>query len=269
MNKAPLFTLYLDECGSGKPNVKDKFPFFSIGGILVRAEDEPLIEAKIKSFKTEWKIPDEVSLHGSKIRSMKDEFTWLGNLKTDELIEFKTELAEMTADCPMLVHACVISRSGYCNRYLETYGKNTWEMRKSALTIVVERAAKYVHRLGGNLRVVYERGGKKEDSIIVSAYKTLIAAGHPFNQDNAAKYKPFSSEQFSKILIGIDGKTKSNLLLQLADLCLYPITKSRDNTLYKLLLEKKKLIDSVLEPDELKELGIKYYCFDDVAATTE
>ncbi len=53
--------------------------------------------------------------------------------------------------------------------------------------------------------------------------------------------------------------------MQLTDLCLYPVARSQDqpdNRAFLSLKEKKLLVDCDLEPSQIDQLGIKYYCFE-------
>lgn len=53
--------------------------------------------------------------------------------------------------------------------------------------------------------------------------------------------------------------------MQLADLCLYPVTQGKkqpDNKAFLALKDAKLLVDCYLEPNQLSDLRIKYYCFD-------
>lgn len=259
------FALFLDESGSPKPNPKDQAPFFAMGGVLVRRKDEAVIEDSITKFKERWNIDRKVPLHGSEIRSQKDRFAWLGKLSEEEQERFIEDLTSLIIGCPILVHACVISRSGYFNRYLERYGSNTWEMMKTAFSILVERAAKYAASNNGTVMVYYEKAGKTEDRLIKQYYRDLCSSGHPFNPATAAKYSPMPAAQMSELLRGIEGKTKNRAELQLADLCLYPLAKIKtqpDNKAFLAMRDEKLIVDCHLHPDHVEALGIKYYCFD-------
>lgn len=45
----------------------------------------------------------------------------------------------MIARFPIIVHGCVVSRCGYLDRFKKEYGSETWEMMKSAFSILLER----------------------------------------------------------------------------------------------------------------------------------
>jgi len=90
------------------------------------------------------------------------------------------------------VHSCVISRQGYLNRYLEKYGENTWEMMKSAFSILIERSAKYAAINNGSLMVYFEAAGKNEDNLLKQYFYNLRAKGQSFNVATSDKYSPLS-----------------------------------------------------------------------------
>ena len=68
----------------------------------------------------------------------------MGKLTEQERNDFMEDLTTIITSLPIIVHACVVSRQGYHNRYLDKYGDNTWEMMKSAFSILVERSVKFV-----------------------------------------------------------------------------------------------------------------------------
>jgi hypothetical protein len=134
------FALFIDESGSPKPNPQDPTPYFALGGILVKRVDELVIEEAVADFKQRWNISQDSCLHGSEIRSKKKGFAWLGKLSEQERNKFMEDLTQTIISLPLIVNACVISRSGYHDRCLDKYGENTWEMMKSAFSILVERS---------------------------------------------------------------------------------------------------------------------------------
>jgi hypothetical protein len=259
------FALFIDETGSPKPNPKDTAPYFALGGVLVKRVDEVIIEQAVADFKQLWNISLDTSLHGNEIRSNKKKFAWLGKLSEQERNDFMEDLTSTIISLPIIIHACVISRPGYHNRYLDVYGDNTWEMMKSAFFILVERSVKFVGDKNESIMIYYEEAGKREDNLLKQYFNEIREFGHPFDSNNASKYSPLSAEQISKCLRGIDGKKKSNPILQIADLCLYPVARGKDkpdDKAYLALKENQILVDSQLSSEEIKSRGIKYYCFD-------
>jgi hypothetical protein len=256
---------FIDESGSRKPNPQDPARYFALGGVLLNRNDESLVEARVKDFKQRWNIPDETPLHGNEIRSRKKKFSWLGKEPEHEQERFLQELTEMVIGCPIVVHACVVLRSGYHMRYLQQYGENTWEMTRSAFSILIERAAKYAAERDSTIMIYYEEAGEVEDKLMKQYFQQLRSSGHPFNPETAGKYSPMPAADLSSLLRGIEGKKKSNAILQVADLCLYPVVKSKEqpnNRAFVALHDRQLLVDCHLKPDQVESLGIKYYCFD-------
>lgn len=259
------FALYLNESGSPKPNPNDSARFFAMGGVLIERNNEDHVKTLVADFKSRWNIADEVPLHANEIRSQKKRFAWLGKLSEKEQALFMEDLTQTITTCPMLVHACIVSRDGYLKRYLNIYGENTWEMMKSGFSIAVERAAKYAALKNGTLMVYFESAGKKEYTLLKKYFNELRSQGHPFDNNRASKYSPLSIGELFRLLRGIDSKKKSNPMMQLADLCLYPVIQGKeqpDNKAFLALRNAKLLVDCYLKPNQMSELGIKYYCFD-------
>jgi len=255
----------MDESGSPKPNPRDSASYFAVGGVLIQRKDESSISLQIADFKQRWGIDESVPLHGNEIRSRKKNFAWLGRRSEDEQNQFLQDLTATIVQCPIIVHGCVVSRKGYLDRYLDRYGSNTWEMMKSAFSILLERVSKYVALQGGKVMVYFEKAGRKEDRLITSYFNDLRDSGAPFSTETSTKYAPLTSNQIQRVLTGIEGKSKNNPILQIADLCLYPVAKSKDqphNRAFQELIQREKLVDTVLPPDNLENMGIKYYCFD-------
>jgi len=265
-NKKNEYALFIDESGSPKPNPKDQTPYFAVGGILVERSDELTIETLVSEFKERWGINPDIPLHGNEIRSRKKKFSWLGNCSDKMREDFISDLTATITNCPVLVHACVVSRCGYLNRYLDTYGEKTWEMMKSAFAILIERAAKYADTQGGTVMVYFEKAGKKEDRLIKGYFQELRSLGLPFNATSSSKYSPMNSSQLSRLLRGIEGKGKNNPMIQLADLCLYPVARNKtdpNNRAFSAMRNKRLIIDCHLPQNSIESLRIKYYCFDD------
>lgn len=259
------FALFIDDSGSAKPNPQDPYPLFAMGGVLLKRADETQVQKSIEDFKKRWNIPLEVPLHGNEIRSKKKRFAWLGKLSEEERETFMDDLTGLIINSPITVVACVISRQGYFNRYLDKYGEKTWEMMKSAFTILIERTAKHVASQDGTLMVYYEKMGEKKDKLIEGYYKDLKTKGLPFDPSSSAGYSPLSSAQFNSLLRGIEGKSKNRAEIQLADLCLYPVANSKsqpENKAFQAMKNNQLLVDCKVLPRQLASLGIKYYCFD-------
>jgi hypothetical protein len=137
-------------------------------------------------------------------------------------------------------------------------------MMKSSFSILVERAAKYVQSQGGRMMVYFEEIGKNEDRKIKNYFKDLRSQGHPFNKETASIYSPYTAQDFSTVLSGIEGKKKKNVLLQLADFCLHPIADVKahpTNRAYAAFKNGNIIVNCHLHPDHINVMGIKYYCY--------
>jgi hypothetical protein len=153
----------------------------------------------------------------------------------------------------------VIDRPGYNRRYLSLYG----------LSVSVERAAKLARREGYKLKVFVERSDKITDDRMEQYYDELRRAGMPFDGSTSGRYAPLTATQFAETLYEFRTKDKGSPMMQVADLCLWPICMGGydpTNRPYTLLRRCGKLIDSRLAPDDVPMLGIKYSCWELVIA---
>lgn len=259
------YAFYMDESGSPKPSPRDEAEYFAVGGVLIERQHKDLIYKAVCEFKERWDLQQDTPLHGNEIRSRKKHFAWLGSLSEEKENEFFDDLTRTITGCPILVHGCVVSREGYLNRYLDEYGVDTWEMMKSSFSILIERVGKIVAAQDAKVKIIFEKAGRKEDKLLVRYFNELKENGPPFNPSTSSKYAPLKSGQLQRCLSGIEGMTKANPILQLADLCLYPVARSKDqpeNRAFRALDVAGKLVNSALKKDDVRHLGIKYYCFD-------
>jgi hypothetical protein len=205
-----------------------------------------------------------VSLHGAEIRAMKGNFHWLTQLPPEKLVQFKTEILELLIGMPIVVHGCIVDRQSYYKKYYPVFERATWDMRKSAAAILLERSAKFVRSMDGDsLSVYFEICGKAEDNIFRDSYQHLRNVGHPFDEKNAAKYAPIKASEASTLLAEKPfGRLKDNELLQIADLCLFPLATSRNgkpNMAFEQFERNKKLVDTLVADPTIHT---KFYCFD-------
>lgn len=266
--------LYVDDSGTRHPDRKPGkkaahgYDWFSLGGVLIRMEDEALARAAHAEFMGRWELdPDEVFLHSSDIRGRTGAFTWLAGLSRDEAARFIEDLYQLMAKPPVLGFACVIDRPGYNRRYLEQYGKDRWMLCKTAFAVLLERAAKYARGQNCKLKVFVERGDQNTDTIMKDYYNNIRSNGMPFSSGGMGKYDPLSSDNMNETLYDFKTKSKSSPIMQLADLYLWPMSIGgyhRSNVTYARLLKDGKLIDCHLREEEIPYLGIKYSCFENV-----
>ena len=266
-NKRPIFNLYVDDSGTRHPDrAKPKGgigDWFALGGVII--EDEKEIEARElhAAFCEKWNIT--YPLHSVKIRHKAENFAWLASLSQPESREFFKGLDDLMVAIPVVGHECVIARPGYHNRYFEKYGRRRWHLCKTAFSVLCERSAKYAAKHDRRIRVFVEETDKDADGRIRAYFKELRSEGMPFAKDNSEKYGPLTADELKFRLLDLEFKRKTSAMVQLADLYLYPICRSGYDQLYrplKLLREHGKLVDCLIEGDELRHLGVKYSCFD-------
>lgn len=258
------FALYLDESGSQKPSPHDQATFFAMGGVIIERGTEEIIQSLLNGFKKRWEIDIDTPLHSTEMRSRKKKFYFLKHFSDEQLNAFFIDLHNVIASCPVVIHACIVSRQGYINRFQQTYGLNTWEMMRSSFYILIERSAKYVQKQEGKLMVFYEEAGRVEDKKLKSYFNEIRSNGLPFNQSTSQKYNPCTTEVLSKILSGIEGKKKANPVMQIADYCLHPIADVKlhpTNRAYHAFKASNLIVDCIINPEEIGEIGVKYYCY--------
>jgi hypothetical protein len=263
-----VMCLYLDDSGTRNPDRKlsARFVFrdwFTLGGFIAKEEDEGAIETAHAAFCKKWSV--NYPLHSYDIRSETEEFTWLSGLEQREYDRFMHDLGNMLLAVPVMGHACVVDRPGYNKRYREKYGRQTWMLCRTAFAVVVERAAKHARKNGCKLRVYVEKGDKTADDMIRGYYSALRTEGMPFAVDNMAKYAPLNRDELAATLYDLKFKAKTSPLTQIADLCAYPMARGGydpDYFPYTQLKQQKKMIDCLLEDEEIPHLGIKYSCFE-------
>lgn len=262
------FHFYMDDSGTRHPDHSNgttgsDFPdWFGLGGVIVEDRNEDKLKDQIATFKSSWNVV--APLHSHPIRNRKDDFAFL-NANREKANQFYTELSRLIMGADVVGHGCVIDRPSYNRRYREMYGRNRWSLCKTTFTIAVERAAKYAISQGGRLRVYAERSSKVDEGKLKEYYETMRTAGTPFDATRSAVYAPLEQGSLRKALFEFRVKPKSSLIMQLADLYLYPICRGGYDRTYRPyadLCQNRKLVDQNLPPDLVAQLGIKYSCFD-------
>ena len=271
-----IINLYVDDSGSRHPDHVNSnasshgYDWFSLGGVLIRNEDEVAARALITAFKSRWPQIGESPLHSVEIRHKTGNFRWMLSLDKGQHDAFFNGLDGLVAALPVTGIACVIDRPGYNDRYRTIYGRQRWSLCKTAFNILVERATKYALEHGGKLRILQERCSRKEDSILRTYYQSLKDNGHPFDTTNAMRYSPLSAEDYRNVLYEFKLKYKSSPLVQIADLFLWPMSIGGyhgENKPYRWLVSNGKLIDCTIPDEAIQTMGIKYSCFDLVKKT--
>jgi len=241
---------------------QDGMNWFGLGGILVKGEEDDAVYQSHKAFCKEWDI--DYPLHSSTIRGRRKRFAWLSD--PEKAGYFMPALRELLVSLPYVAVGVIIDRPGYFRRYQLAHCDGLWHMDKTAFSILIERAAKFADLKNRKLEVVFEESGKLEDRAIIEYMASLKLDGQPFNPDSMSSYEPLQAADFKRIVLG-EPRRKRKVLpqLQIADLVLYPIAKSRYDSTYRPYLElkdAKKLIDDHLPENLQAHCGIKYSCFD-------
>lgn len=263
-------SLYLDDSGTRNPDrsPRDSVPghghdWFAMGGILIRDDEEQPVRDAYQRLCDEWEITS--ALHSSKIRARSDSFKWLGTVDRSTAERFYSQILGLVTLPSITALACVVDRPGYNSRYLNQYGRKRWTLCKTAFNIVVERAAKFARRRGCRLRVYVERGDKSADARIKGYYEELRSIGLPFDGKTSAKYTPLAQAEMRRTLFEFGLKYKSSPMIQIADLCLYPICIGGYDDSYRAYRELRDagtLIDAKIQPDDVASEGIKYSCWE-------
>lgn len=263
MTKPDNYIFYVDDSGTRHPDKKDNHgsarEWFALGGVIVKESLVDEVKAEVSKFKEKWDI--SYPLHSQEIRSKSRNFHWLRALENSS--SFYDELTSLLIELPVVGHACVIDRPGYNKRYAETYGRDRWQLCKTAFSIAVERAAKFVESKNGRLRVYVEQSSKKDEKLLKSYYEDLRSVGCPFNANNSAVYSPVSAESLKSTLFEFKVRPKASTLMQIADLYLHPICVGgydQGHRPYQELVKNEKLLDAHVK--DVGAEGIKYSCFD-------
>jgi hypothetical protein len=213
------YYLYFDDSGirfpdkQQKPVRNDGMDHFALGGILLKETDRSDVIEAFKEFRKKWRIT--YPLRSSDVRGKRENFVWLAEQAVHD--EFFKDLNAYLCGVPVIGFATVVDRIGYNNRYEEKYGGKRWWMCKTAFSILVERAAKYVADNGGRLKIRFEEAGKKEDRALMGYVKDLKTAGMPFDTSTSSKYDFLKVEDFRRVLLGeSERQTKKSPLLQIA-----------------------------------------------------
>jgi hypothetical protein len=264
----PILNFYVDDSGTRHPDHKEPTSshgdWFGLGGVLINQEDVDKARELHKAFCSRWEL--QTPLHSVKIRHRSDSFAWLEGASSERRESFYSELNALLLSLPILGMACVIDRPGYRNRYLEKYGRQRWQLCKTAFSVICERVAKHAVQCDRRVRIYVEESDKSSDAKIREYFRDLRENGMPFSDKTSAKYGPLDAGELKYRLLDLKFKRKTSPMMQVADLFLYPICRSAYDPDYRPILEmqrKSKLIDNLFDdPEARRLLGIKFSCFD-------
>lgn len=262
-----VLNFYMDDSGSRCPDHEPlsfnpaKPNSFALGGVLIREEDEAEARARYGQFCERWEI--SYPLHAVEVRHAKKNFSWLA-ADPAERRRFTSELDRLLVNLPVVGLAAVIDRPGHCERYLQRYGRNQWQLCQTAFAIAVERATKFAISDRRRLRVMVERCSKADDDRIAEYYKSLRHNGMPFDAVTSNRYGPTRAADFQATLFELRMKKKSSPMTQIADLYLWPMIMGGylpNHDQYEMLYGAGKFVDCGLDAAAIEERGVKYSCF--------
>lgn len=270
------FLFYVDDSGSRdpdrKPRVDQRDPdWFALGGVILDSKDKDQCDLAIANFRKSWPQMGDQPLHSYDIRNKSAGFRWLTGLSEEDSKNFYQGISALVVSLPIIVTGCVVDRPGYNARYLAQYGQRRWKLCRTAFNIAVERAAKFATHHDARLRVFVERTDRKTEAQFKKYFDELKGAGTPFDPVRSAKYGPLEPDVLARTLYEFKVKTKASDLMQLADLCLWPICSGAyqsNNKAFGVLKEARKLLDDHCTPENGLH-GIKYSCFDALGPETQ
>lgn len=264
----PEIKYYMDESGLRHPDKKSDATrkgrdWFALGGYLIDRELEDDVRSEYDKIAKKWRINGP--FHMTEMLSERKNFAWLGKIKEVRRNEFWSDYKDFLSRIPVLGTGCVIDRPGYNARgYLQKHPNNKWLLCRSAFDITIERAVKYAQHRKRKLSIVFESDVALNQTM-KDYFHNLKSNGLEFDEENSKKYNPLPKEIFSQTLSTIESKPKSSKMLQIADSYIYAIARGKyDNKfgIYRHLRDEKKIINFALqEVDQIKQMGIKYYCF--------
>jgi hypothetical protein len=266
----PECHFYIDDSGARDPDrnrtVNSTEPdWFALGGLLIDESKAEAAKTEILNFRERWPELEGEPFRSYDIRNKTDRFRWLASAPPERYRAFMEELTALMVSLPIHVLACVVDRPGYNKRYMAEYGQRRWRLCRTAFTIVVERAAKVALHRGARLRVYAEQSDKHTEAHFREYFDSMRKTGLPFNAANSEKYRPLTQEQLHATLFEFRIKTKKSVLMQFADLVLWPMCRGgydKTHRAYKALVDGGKLIEVQCTADN-GLLGTKYSCFDE------
>jgi hypothetical protein len=263
-----VVNFYMDDSGTRRPERvptafdADNPKYFALGGVLILEEEEAIVRAAHESLCKKWSI--DYPLHSEPMRHGTGDFCWLRR-DSPEYKPFMRDLTEMLTSIPVLGLACVIDRPGYDARYRKRYGRNQWQLCKTACSIAVERAAKYAMSLGRVLRVLAEKSCKDDERRIRAYFDAMRVSGAPFDHATSSTYSPLGAGACGDTLIELRFKQKTSPPMQIADLYLWPMAMERykrGGRSYAAFRDTRRLMECILSDKEVISRATKYSCFE-------
>lgn len=210
----PLYTVYLDECGSHslKETAADAYPVFVLAAVIIANDDVPAVETAWSGWKSQWLGSDSYNIHEPDVRTRKGPF-----YEADErtLSALTSEIAATNFGAA----ACVFHRE----HFIADFGANAPDDSLPqhpylmALDFLSERLAIILDQQfdGARAQIVAEARGPAEDALIQHEFARLHLDGTAYVGPSYFRQQFFPGIRFEK-------KTANIMGLQLADLLARP-----------------------------------------------
>lgn len=245
-NNQKRFHLFLDETGDhGLTYIDKSFPIFLLAGCLFDSVEYENIKYKMSEFKNDFFGTDEVILHSRDIRKCEGHFKILFDENVKK--KFYKRLNQIISDTQFSIIAVAIDKK----KHIEMYGKIAQDPYMLCLSYVLEQLVSRIQSdVTSTVEITIEKRGKKEDSVLLAHYNSVIDRG-TLN---------VSSLVFKQKISGFSMRSKkdNDVGIQIADLCAYPIARhalNSDELYIPFILIKDKLIKSrehILQTNDIK-----------------
>ena len=210
------YYLYIDECGDQNlANFDEKFPIFTLCGIVVADDKKEWLEEQIQLLKQDFWGNQFTILHSRDIRKCQKGFEILFDIEVKKRFYERVNAILGTKGIYTIV-ACSILKEPY----IRNYGRLN-DVYAQSLSFVLERAVFYLDSVKKEgeleLHTVVEMRGKKEDDALKQYYYQLLDKGtYWVTSERLRSY----AKKFAML------PKKANVIgLQVADLIAYPITR--------------------------------------------
>jgi len=223
------FLIFIDE--SGDPNLKiidNQFPVFGLGSLIFEKKYfETKVIQKIKKLKIQNEFSESVIFHSSEIRRWKNNFVKLFNLKKRK--KFFNDLNIFFNNLDFTIIASVINKKKLKKKY-----SNPGSPYDLAFEFILERIQHFLKNQNGKGTIFIEkRPESKKD--LERVFLRLKKYGNGF-QNKKVFQIAFPQDEIYFV-------DKKNEGIQLADLCIYPITtkilnSGRNNLAFETLYPK-------------------------------
>lgn len=205
------YFLFLDESGDhGLNKIDPSFPAFILCGVMLSQSNYERLNDSFDTLKDKYWHSKNVIFHSRDIRKWQKEFSIL----VDHVI--RQDFYQDLNDCLDNLNYRIIASAIQKAEFIKRYGVLS-DVYAVSLSFVIERAIFYLDTKpdAGDLHIIIEKRGKKEDAQLLRYFNKIHNSGTLFVDSNRIKGK-IKSFDFK------DKKENENGL-QLSDLIAYPI----------------------------------------------